>query len=125
MSTDGAVDLVVYAFGNGQAGGYLCAEGPGSHDRDLDRSPQEYLRRDSMRVRIIGTRHGEKLYETLLNREEMASAEDLGDYYRIPADCRDLNYSAILPRENRKFSAQEDYNSHNTGVGSRRWSNCF
>jgi UDP-glucose 4-epimerase len=65
-------------------------------------------------VRIIGTRHGEKLYETLLNREEMAKAEDLGDYYRIPADCRDLNYSCYFSEGEPRFSVQEEYNSYNT-----------
>ena len=65
-------------------------------------------------TRIIGTRHGEKLYETLLNREEMAKAEDLGDYYRVPADCRDLNYSCYFSERAEEFSVAEEYNSHNT-----------
>jgi UDP-glucose 4-epimerase len=65
-------------------------------------------------IRIIGTRHGEKLYETLLNREEMAKAEDQGDYFRVPADCRDLNYSCYFSEGEPKVSGQEEYNSHNT-----------
>ena len=65
-------------------------------------------------IRVIGTRHGEKLYETLLNREEMAHAEDLGDYYRVPADARDLNYSSFFSKGKTEVSASIDYNSHNT-----------
>ena len=65
-------------------------------------------------MRVIGTRHGEKLYETLLNREEMAQAEDLGDYYRVPADARDLNYSRFFSKGTTEVSEAADYNSHNT-----------
>ena len=65
-------------------------------------------------IRVIGTRHGEKLYETLLNREEMAQAEDLGDYYRVPADARDLNYSSFFSKGKTEVSEAIDYNSHNT-----------
>jgi UDP-glucose 4-epimerase len=67
-------------------------------------------------IKIIGTRHGEKLYETLLNREEMAQAEDLGDYYRVPADVRDLNYSSFFSKGKAEVSEAIDYNSHNSGL---------
>ena len=67
-------------------------------------------------IRVIGTRHGEKLYETLLNREEMAHAEDLGDYYRVPADARDLNYSSFFSKGKTEVSEAIDYNSHNTNL---------
>ena len=113
MSIDGAVDLVVYAFQHGKPGDIFVQKAPAATIETLAQALRQLFNANS-EVRIIGTRHGEKLYETLLNREEMAKAEDLGDYYRIPADCRDLNYSCYFSEGEPKFSVQEEYNSHNT-----------
>jgi UDP-glucose 4-epimerase len=113
MPIDGAVDLVTYAFSHGRPGDIFVQKAPAATIGTLT---QALFRVFGVKenVRIIGTRHGEKLYETLLNREEMAKAEDLGDYFRIPADCRDLNYSLYFTEGESRISTQEDYTSHNT-----------
>lgn len=113
MSIDNAVDLVVYAFGHGQPGDVFVQKAPASTILTLALALKK-LFNGSNEVRIIGTRHGEKLYETLLTREEMARAEDMGSYYRIPADIRDLNYSCYFTEGETSVARQEDYHSHNT-----------
>jgi len=113
MSIDDAVDLVVYAFEYGNPGDVFVQKAPAATIEMLARSLKKLFKADN-EIRIIGTRHGEKLYETLLTREEMARSEDMGDYYRIPADVRDLNYSLYFTEGETKVSGQEDYNSHNT-----------
>lgn len=114
MSLDDAVDLVLYAFEHGTNGDIFVQKAPAATIETLARALLELLNRPGHPVEIIGTRHGEKLYETLLSREEMASAEDLGRYYRIPADLRDLNYGKFVEQGERRISDAEDYNSHNT-----------
>ena len=113
MSAEGAVDLVIYAFENGRAGDIFVQKAPAATVGTLAKALQAVFQTDNG-TRVIGTRHGEKLFETLLNREEMAKAEDLGDYYRIPADCRDLNYSCYFTEGEIELSAQKEYTSHNT-----------
>lgn len=113
MSLDEAVDLVLFAFQNGNQGDLFVQKAPASTIGDLAQAIVE-LFNASNPVHIIGTRHGEKLYETLCTREEMVKAEDLGDFYRIPADSRDLNYGKYFEQGNVETSAYEDYNSHNT-----------
>jgi len=113
MTIEGAVDLVLYAFEHGTPGDIFVQKAPSATIGTLAEAMLKLLDAEN-EIRVIGTRHGEKLYETLLNREEMAEAEDLGDYYRVPADARDLNYSSFytsgLPEVNKAI----DYNSHNT-----------
>lgn len=113
MSLDDAVDLVVYAFNNATNGDIFVQKAPASTIRDLAQAIIELFNSKS-EIKIIGTRHGEKLYETLLTREEKAKALDLGEYFRIPADNRDLNYNKYFVEGNETFSVNEDYNSHNT-----------
>lgn len=113
MSIDGAVDLVVYAFQNGHPGDVFVQKAPAATIEALAKALKKLFKGNN-EIRIIGTRHGEKLYETLLTREEMARAEDMGDYYRIPADIRDLNYACYFTEGETEVSCQEDYNSHNT-----------
>jgi len=113
MSIDDAVDLVVYAFEHGNPGDIFVQKAPAATIETLATALKKLFKGDN-EIRIIGTRHGEKLYETLLTREEMAWAEDLGDYYRIPADVRDLNYSLYFTEGETRVSGQEDYHSHNT-----------
>jgi UDP-N-acetylglucosamine 4,6-dehydratase len=113
MSIEGAVDLVVYAFQNGKAGDIFVQKAPAATVGILAQALKRLFNGNN-EIRIIGTRHGEKLYETLLTREEMVRAEDLGEYYRIPADVRDLNYACFFTEGEMKVSCQEDYNSHNT-----------
>ncbi|PKL52493.1 MAG: UDP-glucose 4-epimerase [Nitrospira bacterium HGW-Nitrospira-1] len=113
MSIDDAVDLVVYAFEHGNPGDVFVQKAPAATIETLTKALKKLFKADN-EIRIIGTRHGEKLYETLLTREEMARAEDMGDYYRIPADVRDLNYTCYFTEGEAKVSGQEDYNSHNT-----------
>jgi UDP-glucose 4-epimerase len=113
MSIDGAVDLVVYAFLHGKPGDVFIQKAPAATIETLANALKKLFKVNN-EIRIIGTRHGEKLYETLLTREEMARAEDMGDYYRIPADIRDLNYSCYFTEGETGVSCQEDYNSHNT-----------
>lgn len=113
MTIEGAVELVLYAFRHGMPGDIFVQKAPSATIGTLAEALLRLLNAES-EVRIIGTRHGEKLYETLLNREEMAQAEDLGDYYRVPADARDLNYSSFFSKGETAVSAAVDYNSHNT-----------
>ena len=113
MSIDDAVDLVVYAFEHGKPGDVFVQKAPAATIETLARAMKKLFKADN-EIRIIGTRHGEKLYETLLTREEMARAEDMGDYYRIPADIRDLNYACYFTEGETKVSCHEDYHSHNT-----------
>ncbi len=113
MSLDDAVDLVLYAYNHGRQGDTFVQKAPASTIADLATALLELFDADND-IRVIGTRHGEKLYETLLTREEMAYAEDLGDYYRIPADNRDLNYNKYFVEGEQRVSKAQDYHSHNT-----------
>ena len=113
MSLDDAVDLVLYAFKYGQNGDLFIQKAPAATIEVLAKALIEIYQSKSI-IRIIGTRHGEKLYETLVTREEMAKAEDMGNYYRIPADNRDLNYDKFFIEGEKKISVIEDYHSHNT-----------
>jgi UDP-glucose 4-epimerase len=113
LHLDQAVELVEYAFEHGKNGDIFVKKAPASTLADLATALKELLHADN-EVRIIGTRHGEKLYETLVNREEMAKAEDLGDYYRIPADTRDLNYDKYFSNGDKKVQEVVEYTSHNT-----------
>jgi UDP-N-acetylglucosamine 4,6-dehydratase/5-epimerase len=114
MTLDEAVDLVLYAFEHGNNGDIFVQKAPAATISVLTRAILELMHRTDHEVQEIGTRHGEKLFEVLLGREEMASAEDLGDYYRVPPDGRDLNYSKFVDQGDRRLSQGEDYNSHNT-----------
>jgi UDP-glucose 4-epimerase len=113
MSLEDSVDLVLYAFEHGKQGDIFVQKAPASTVADLAQALKELFQKESP-VRIIGTRHGEKLYESLISREEMAKAQDLGGYYCIPADNRDLNYAQYFSEGEEKISHQEDYTSHNT-----------
>lgn len=113
MSLEDSVDLVLHAFEHGGQGDIFVQKALASTVGDLAQAIKELFRSDSA-VRIIGTRHGEKLYESLLSREEMARADDMGRYYRIPADDRDLNYNKYFVEGETKVSVFDDYTSHNT-----------
>ena len=113
MSLDEAVDLVLFAFKNGKAGDLFIQKSPGSTVQDLALAVQE-LFNSKKKMTIIGKRHGEKMYETLATREEIVKAEDLKDYFRIPADNRDLNYDKYFVEGNQENQSEEDYNSSNT-----------
>lgn len=113
MSLAEAVELVVFAFSHAQPGDIIVQKAPASTIGDLAQAIKELFQADN-EIRVIGTRHGEKLYETLLTREEYLLAEDLGNYFRVPADKRDLNYDKYFVEGDRKLSMDEDYNSHNT-----------
>jgi len=113
MSIDDALDLVVYAFQNGHPGDIFVQKAPAATIETLANALKKLFNKKN-EIHIIGTRHGEKLHETLLTREEMARAEDLEKYYRIPADVRDLNYACYFTEGRAEVSCQEDYNSHNT-----------
>ena len=113
MSLEDSVDLVLYAFKHGAQGDLFVQKAPASTVADLAQALKEIFKKDSP-VHIIGTRHGEKLYESLISREEMAKAEDMGDYYRIPADNRDLNSAQYFSEGEEKLSHLDDYTSHNT-----------
>ena len=113
MSLDEAVELVLFAFENGNAGDLFVNKAPAGTIGDLAQALKEMLNADNT-VKIIGTRHGEKLYETLCTKEEMNKAEDMGEFYRIPADNRDLNYARYFSEGEEDLSKVEDYNSHNT-----------
>lgn len=119
MTLDDAVDLVMYAFANGHNGDLFVQKAPAATLETLARALKElYAKIDprygDTQVKIIGTRHGEKLYETLVTREEMAKAEDMGNYFRIPCDTRDLNYDKYFTDGNKEMSKIGDYHSHNT-----------
>lgn len=113
MTLDDAVDLVLYAFQHGSNGDLFVQKAPAATLDVLADALKELYHSDS-EVKVIGTRHGEKLYETLVTREEMSKAIDMGDYYRIPCDTRDLNYDKFFVEGNEEVSKIEDYHSHNT-----------
>ena len=113
MSLEDSVDLVVHAFEHGEQGDIFVQKAPASTVEDLATALKKLFKSENP-IRIIGTRHGEKLYESLVSREEMAKAEDMGRYFRIPADNRDLNYNKYFVEGETKISALDDYTSHNT-----------
>lgn len=114
MTLDDAVDLVLFAFQNGRPGEIFVLKAPASTIKTLADALIDLLGEPQHEVHIIGTRHGEKQFEVLLSREEMAAAEDLGDYYRVPPDLRDLNYGKFIEQGELRISEASDYNSHNT-----------
>ncbi|WFL78722.1 polysaccharide biosynthesis protein [Altererythrobacter arenosus] len=114
MTLDDAVELVLYAFRNGCSGDIFVQKAPAATIATLAQSMRDMLGVPDHPIHEIGTRHGEKLFEVLLSREEMAASEDLGDYFRIPPDLRDLNYGKFIEEGEKKISLAEDYNSHNT-----------
>ena len=113
MTLDDAVDLVLYAFEHGNQGDLFVQKAPAATLTVLAESLKELYHADT-EVKVIGTRHGEKLYETLVTREEMFRSEDMGDYFRIPTDARDLNYDKFFVDGQEDISKVEDYHSHNT-----------
>lgn len=113
MSLDEAVDLVLYAFNHANQGDIFVQKAPASTVGDLAEAMCQLFKVES-NIKVIGTRHGEKLYETLLTREEFSKVEDLGNYYRIQADNRDLNYDLYFTKGEKEVSSEQDYNSHNT-----------
>jgi UDP-glucose 4-epimerase len=114
MTLADAVDLVLYAFEHGNNGDLFVQKAPAATVETLARALTLMLDKPEHPIQIIGTRHGEKLYEALLSREEMACAEDRGEYFRVPPDLRDLNYAKFVEQGEEKISRTEDYNSHNT-----------
>ena len=114
MSLDEAVDLVLFAFENGQNGDIFVQKAPAASIGLLAKSLVNLFGKNEIVVKTIGTRHGEKLYETLLTKEEMARAIELENYFRIPADTRDLNYNKFIADGEETLSGVEEYNSHNT-----------
>jgi len=114
MSLADAVDLVLYAFEHGNNGDLFVQKAPAATIETLAKALRALLDKSDYPIEIIGTRHGEKLYEALLSREEMACAEDRGEYYRVPPDLRDLNYTKFVEQGEERISHTEDYNSHNT-----------
>lgn len=114
MTLNDAVDLVIYAFTNGENGDIFVQKAPASTVGDIARGIIELLDKPDHEIKVIGTRHGEKLYEALLTREERAVSIDHGDYFRVPADTRDLNYGKYFDQGNIDMETLVDYNSHNT-----------
>jgi UDP-N-acetylglucosamine 4,6-dehydratase len=114
MSLDNAVELVLYAFQHGDNGDIFVQKAPAATIEVLAKALTQTLGKPDHPIRVIGTRHGEKLYEALLSREEHVAAKDLGDYYRVPPDLRDLNYTKFVEEGETAISVSEDYNSHNT-----------
>lgn len=114
MTLEDAVDLVLYAFEHGKPGEIFVQKAPAATIETLAYALTDLLGKPNHEVRVIGTRHGEKLYEALLSREEMVAAEDLSGYYRVPPDLRDLNYGKFVEQGEVKISEATDYNSHNT-----------
>jgi len=114
MTLDDAVDLVLYAFEHGSPGEIFVQKAPAATIKTLATALTSLLNKPDHPIHTIGTRHGEKLFEALLSREEMAAAEDLGGYYRIPPDLRDLNYGKFFEEGEIRISEAQDYNSHNT-----------
>ena len=115
MTLDDAVDLVLYAFVNGTSGDIFVQKSPASTIETLALALKELLNVDDFPVQVIGTRHGEKLYETLLSVEEMVASTDLGNYYKVSPDMRDLNYGKYFDKGDKEISMTEDgYHSHNT-----------
>lgn len=115
MSLDEAVELVIFAFENGQPGDIMVQKSPASTIRDLAQALKELFYADN-EIKVIGTRHGEKLYETLLTKEEYLHSEDMGNFFRVPADKRDLNYDKYFVEGNKKLSTEQEYNSHNADI---------
>ncbi|PEJ25950.1 UDP-glucose 4-epimerase [Peribacillus butanolivorans] len=115
MSLEEAVELVIFAFQNAAAGDIMVQKSPASYIGDLAQAIKEIFKADN-EIKVIGTRHGEKLYETLLTREEYVVAEDLGGFFRVPADKRDLNYDKYFAEGDKKLSTEDEYNSHNTQI---------
>ncbi|MFM2007889.1 MAG: hypothetical protein RLZZ09_3544 [Pseudomonadota bacterium] len=113
MSLEDSVDLVLYAFEHGRQGDIFVQKAPASTIEVLAIALRELFQRDNP-IRVIGTRHGEKLYESLVSREEIAKAEDMGQYYRVPSDDRDLNYAKYFVEGELEIAALDDYTSHNT-----------
>ncbi|WP_348921982.1 polysaccharide biosynthesis protein [Enterococcus rotai] len=113
MSLEEAVELVVFAFKNAQSGDIMVQKSPASTVGDLAQAINELFNSQN-EIKIIGTRHGEKKYETLLTKEEYLVAEDMGDFYKVPADTRDLNYDKYFDKGNKELSNQNEYNSDNT-----------
>lgn len=114
MTLADAVDLVLYAFEHGRNGDLFVQKAPAATIETLAKALTDIVGQPAHPINVIGTRHGEKLFEALLSREEMACAEDLGGYYRVPPDLRDLNYGKFVEQGEEKISHTEDYNSHNT-----------
>ena len=114
MSLDEAVDLVLFAFKHGQSGDIFVQKAPAATIEMLANTIKEIAARPNHEVKIIGTRHGEKLYETLLTKEEMVKAVDMGNYYRVPADNRDLNYNKFFEEGEEIITQAGEYHSHNT-----------
>ena len=114
MSLEDAVELVLYAFEHGGNGDIFVQKAPAATIAVLAHALLELMGKTDHQINIIGTRHGEKLFETLLSREEMAYAQDMGEYYRIPPDLRDLNYGKFMEEGAIGISESQDYNSHNT-----------
>ena len=114
MSLDDALDLVLYAFDKGASGDIFVQKSPASTIKILIEALSELFKAKDLKVEIIGTRHGEKLFETLLSREEIASAQDLGGYFRVKPDSRDLNYNKFVEDGEFSITDAKDYNSHNT-----------
>jgi UDP-N-acetylglucosamine 4,6-dehydratase/5-epimerase len=115
MSLEEAVELVVFAFKNAEAGDIMVQKAPASTIGDLAQAVKELFNADN-EIKVIGTRHGEKLYETLLTKEEYLVAEDMGGFFRVPADKRDLNYDKYFVQGDEKLSIEREYNSHNTEI---------
>jgi UDP-glucose 4-epimerase len=114
MTLDDAVDLVLHAFKNGANGDIFVQKAPAATIEVLTQAILEMIGKPEHKVNVIGTRHGEKLFEALCSREEMFVAQDQGEYYRVPADNRDLNYAQYTDEGDKDLSTIEDYNSHNT-----------
>jgi UDP-N-acetylglucosamine 4,6-dehydratase/5-epimerase len=114
MTLDDAVELVLYAFTHGQNGDIFVQKAPAATVQVLTQAILELMNQPRHEVREIGTRHGEKLYESLLSREERACSEDLGDYFRVPPDGRDLNYAKFFEQGEQRITEGDEYNSHNT-----------
>lgn len=114
MTLADAVDLVLYAFEHGDNGDLFVQKAPAATIETLARSLTDIMGKPEHPINVIGTRHGEKLFEALLSREEMACAEDRGGYYRVPPDLRDLNYGKFVEQGEERITHTEDYNSHNT-----------
>jgi len=114
MSLDQAVDLVLFAFENGQSGDIFVQKAPAATVELLANTMKNILGKSDHKIKTIGTRHGEKLYETLLTKEEMVKAIDMGEYYRIPADTRDLNYNQFFEEGGEVITEAGEYHSHNT-----------
>jgi UDP-N-acetylglucosamine 4,6-dehydratase/5-epimerase len=114
MTLDDAVTLVMYAFINGKNGDIFVQKAPAATVQTLAQAILQLMNKPQHEIRVIGTRHGEKLYEALLSREERAAADDLDGYFRVPTDSRDLNYGKYVEQGEARISASEDYNSHNT-----------